>query len=103
MEEIKNLFIKHFGFYPDIISTTEHAYISPPSRIISSLMELSKFSGKKILKNIKSVDSVIIYNNIIKMYVYNLQLDFLYKWLEETDSFSINSIEVRTFLKETLD
>ena len=37
------------------------------------------------------------------MYVYNLQLDFLYKWLEETDSFSINSIEVRTFLKETLD
>ncbi|MCC7160667.1 hypothetical protein IT399_03030 [Candidatus Nomurabacteria bacterium] len=50
MEEIKNLFVKHFGFYPDIISTTEHAYISPPSRIISSLLELSKFSNKKILR-----------------------------------------------------
>ena len=42
MEKIKDLFIKHFGFFPDIISTTEHAYISPPSRIISSLIELSK-------------------------------------------------------------
>lgn len=50
MEEIRKLFIKHFTFYPDIISTTEHAYISPPSRIISSLIELSKFSNKKILR-----------------------------------------------------
>jgi hypothetical protein len=50
MEEIKNLFVKHFGFLPDIISTTEHAYVSPPSRIISSLRELAKFSNKKILR-----------------------------------------------------
>ena len=38
MEEIKNLFVKHFGFLPDVISTTEHAYISPPSRIISIVL-----------------------------------------------------------------
>ncbi|MDO8610570.1 MAG: hypothetical protein Q7R95_08545 [bacterium] len=50
MEEIKNLFIKHFGFFPDIISTTEHAYISPPSRIISSLIKLSEFLDKKVLR-----------------------------------------------------
>ena len=50
MEEIKNLFIKYFGFFPDIISTTEHAYVSPPSRVISSLLELSKFSYKRVLR-----------------------------------------------------
>jgi hypothetical protein len=50
MEEIKNLFIKHFGFFPDIISTTEHAYISPPSRIISSLIKLSGYKNEKVLR-----------------------------------------------------
>lgn len=184
MEEIKNLFIKHFGFYPDIISTTEHAYISPPSRIISSLIELFKFSNKKILrlvitdtfsvhaenstkqvcipyllnknifsidinsskeelikkfeedskkignilkdklifslqekinyidviilyrnvlKNIRSVNSVVIYNNIIKMYANNLQLNSLYKCLENTDLFGVNSLKIRIFLKEAFD
>jgi hypothetical protein len=50
MEEIKNLFTKHFGFFPDIISTTEHAYISPLSRILSSLIKLSEYKNKKVLR-----------------------------------------------------
>ena len=50
MEEIKNIFIKHFGFFPDIISTTEHAYISPPSRLISSLIKLFEYKNKKVLR-----------------------------------------------------
>lgn len=49
-EKVKKLFIKHFGFYPDIISTTEHAYISPPSRVISSLKNLSRFQKKQVLR-----------------------------------------------------
>ena len=34
----------------DSISTTEHTYISPPSRIFSSLLKLSGFSNKKVLR-----------------------------------------------------
>lgn len=180
MEEIKNLFIKHFGFLPDIISTTEHAYISPPSRVLSSLMELSRYSDKKVLriiitdtyaihpencvrqiclphllnknifsfkknflqkfkedlikienilkykqifslqeinnyielinlykkvfKNIKkNNDSITIYNNILLMYIKNLQLDTLSKWFSNTNSFGINSIKIRIFLKEAFN
>lgn len=184
MEEIKNLFIKYFGFYPDIISTTEHVYISPPSRIISSLVELSKFSDKKILRiamtdtcaippekclkqiclphllnrniflinidqskqeilkkieedndiikdffkkksifslkekynyydlinlysnvleNIKTPNSVDIYNNIIKAYTYSFHLDVLNKWLNNNDIFGIDSKKIRFFLKEAFD
>lgn len=66
MEEIKKLFIKHFGFYPDIISTTEHAYISPPSRIISSLIELSKFSSQKILRIVMTDTFAVPPEKIIK-------------------------------------
>ncbi|MEK7564587.1 MAG: hypothetical protein AAB510_03440 [Patescibacteria group bacterium] len=50
MEEIKKLFIKHFGFLPDIISTTEHSYVSPPSRLVSSLIQISNFTNKKVLR-----------------------------------------------------
>ncbi|MEK7088978.1 MAG: hypothetical protein AAB913_02520 [Patescibacteria group bacterium] len=184
MEEIKNLFIKHFNFYPDIISTTEHVYISPPSRVISSLIELSKFSNKKILriiitdtysihpesctkqiciphllnrgiflidlksskkelikkleednkkvirilkdklifslqennnyieiinlykeifKSIKKSDSIIVYNDIIKMYTDNFKLDSLHYWLENTVPYGINSKKIRLFLKEAFD
>ncbi len=50
MEEIKNLFIKYFGFFPDVVSTTEHSFISPNSRIISSLIKLSQFKSTKVLR-----------------------------------------------------
>ncbi len=181
MEEIKNLFIKHFGFYPDIISTTEHAYISPPSRIISSLTELSRFSNKKVLRivmtdtfaippercvrqiclphllnknmflfefnrsqqdflkkfkednenirnilnkksifsskeqlnfidlinlynkvfeNTKIIDSVDRYNNIIKAYVDDFELNTLNKWLKDINLFGIDSRKVKIFLKD---
>lgn len=184
MEEIKSLFIKHFGFYPDIISTTEHAYISPPSRIISSLIELSRFSNKKVLriimtdtfaippersvqqiclphlsnknmflfdfsqsqqdfikklkeddenikkilskksifsqkeqlnytdlinlynkvfKNTRIIDSVDIYNSIIKEYVGDFELNTLKKWLQDTNIFGIGSEKVRVFLKEAFE
>lgn len=184
MEEIKNLFIKYFGFLPDIISTTEHTYISPPSRIISSLTELSRLLNKKVLRiiitdtysinpenyikqiclphvlnkklfainNIKSqkelvgifeenekkfedilnskkifspeeeknynklialygklfrdirnINPVNIYNEIVKMYANDLRLTNLSEWLENSQLFGIDSIEVKNFLKETLD
>ena len=184
MEEIKNLFRKHFGFLPDIISTTEHAYISPPSRIISSLLRLFAFSDKKVLriiitdtyaihpencvrqiclphllnkglfsinenlsakelvekfegdikkvegilkyqhifspqeisnynelinknkkvfKNIRNADSINIYNDIVKMYIDNLELNTLSKWFVTTGSFGINSAQVKSFLGEAFD
>ncbi len=184
MEEIKNLFIKYFRFYPDIISTTEHAYISPPSRIISTLSKLSNYKNKKILrivitdtfsfnpescvkqicipyfldkniftinnsyskediivnfekdiskmenilkdinpfslkekinyneimdfyknilKNVINIDPVYIYNNIIKEF--SLRFDFfdLYKWLQETNLYSVDSREMRSFLVEAFE
>lgn len=66
MEEIKNLFRKHFGFLPDIISTTEHAYISPPFRTISSLIKLSGLSNKKVLRIIITDTYAIHPENCVK-------------------------------------
>ncbi len=181
MQEIGELFDRHFGFIPDIISTTEHAYVSPPSRVISSLINLSQISNKKVLriiitddfsinpedstkriciphilnKNVFDINGICsrkeltkklnndsikikdieekkkifsplekkncikiidlykrafektfnispvnIYDNIIKMYADNFQLNTLFQWLNNTKAFGINSKEVRLFLKE---
>ncbi len=72
MEEIKNIIIKHFGFLPEIISTTEHVYVSPPSRVISSLFELSKFSQKKILRIIIEDKTKLDNSNNLRIFLPHL-------------------------------
>lgn len=182
MEEIKNLFIKYFGFYPDVVSTTEHSLISPNSRIISSLIKLSQFKSVKVLrlimtdefsihpksgayniciphilnknlfkinKNITkfeliknfhdsliNMDNIIkeqavlnlneinnfneliflynkaiektddisfvsIYNNVLLEFVGILDLSDLYKWVKETNVFSIDSLNCKLFILES--
>lgn len=82
MEGIKKIIIKHFGFLPEIVSTTEHAYASPPVRVVSSLFELSKFSQKKILR--------IIIEDKAKLDYFHSNLRIFLPHLSNKDIFVLN-------------